>query len=167
MLVHEWMTQNVITVTADTSMMKASRLMKEKRIGRLPVVDESNHIVGMVSDRDIKDASPSKATTLDTHELYYLLSEMKVKDIMTKENLITAAVGTTLEQAKQILLENRIEKLPIVKNNKLKINYLQGPPPLTRCRTRSTPFDTSCKRRHFASGSFTSSPPDNTGVGRR
>ena len=84
MLVKEWMTQNVLTITADTSMMKASRLMKEKNVRRLPVIDEDNRVIGIVSDRDIKDASPSKATTLDMHELYYLLSELKVKDIMTK-----------------------------------------------------------------------------------
>ncbi len=116
MLVHEWMTQNVITVTADTSMMKASRLMKEKRIGRLPVVDESNHIVGMVSDRDIKDASPSKATTLDTHELYYLLSEMKVKDIMTR-NPVCVKKNDSVERTAILMTQGRFGGVPVVNDD--------------------------------------------------
>lgn len=113
MLVHEWMTKNVITVTADTSMMKASRLMKEKRVGRLPVVDEKNHVVGMVSDRDIKDASPSKATTLDTHELYYLLSEMKVKDIMTR-NPVCVKKNDSVERTAILMTQGRFGGVPVV-----------------------------------------------------
>ena len=116
MLVHEWMTTNVITVTADTSMMKASRLMKEKRIGRLPVVDEGNHIVGMVSDRDIKDASPSKATTLDTHELYYLLSEMKVKDIMTR-NPVCVKKNDSVERTAILMTQGRFGGVPVINDD--------------------------------------------------
>ena len=71
MLIREWMTKDVITVTPDTSMLKASKLMKDHNIRRLPVLD-GKHVVGIVSDRDIRAASPSKATTLDMHELYYL-----------------------------------------------------------------------------------------------
>ena len=85
MLVEEWMTSDVITVTPDVSIMKAARIMKDSNIRRLPVVDSEGSLVGIVSDRDIRDASPSKATTLDMHELNYLLSELKVKDIMTKK----------------------------------------------------------------------------------
>ena len=84
MLVQEWMTKEVVTITADISIMKAARLMKDKRVGRLPVVDEDGRIVGILTDRDIRSASPSKATTLEMHELYYLLSELKTKDVMNK-----------------------------------------------------------------------------------
>ena len=84
MLVDEWMSKNVITTTPDVSMMKVARIMKDNNIRRLPVVDKDGVLVGIVTDRDVKDASPSKATTLEVHELYYLLSELKVKDIMTK-----------------------------------------------------------------------------------
>lgn len=113
MLIENWMTKDVITLTPETSMMKASKLMKEKRISRVPVVDEKGALVGIVSDRDIKDASPSKATTLDMHELYYLLSEVKLKDIMTKK-VMTIRVGETVERAAVILLENNIGGLPVV-----------------------------------------------------
>ena len=57
MLIREWMTKDVITVTPDTSMLKASKLMKDHNIRRLPVLD-GKHVVGIVSDRGIRAASP-------------------------------------------------------------------------------------------------------------
>jgi acetoin utilization protein AcuB len=76
-------------------------------------------LVGMVTDRDIKEASPSKATTLDVHELYYLLSELKVKDIMSK-NVFTIGPEETVEKAAVKMLEHRISGLPVV-NDKGKV----------------------------------------------
>lgn len=113
MLIENWMTKEVITGTPDMSMMKASKIMKEKGIGRLPVVNETGVLMGLVSDRDIKEASPSKATTLDMHELYYLLSEVKLKDIMTKK-VVTIKKGETVERAAQLMLENNIGGMPVV-----------------------------------------------------
>lgn len=113
MLVEEWMTSKVITVTSDTSMMKASRIMKENNIRRLPVVNEDNVLVGIVTDRDIKDASPSKATTLDMHELYYLLSELKVKDIMTK-NVKSAKPTDSVEAIALLMMKYSFGGVPIV-----------------------------------------------------
>ena len=113
MLIREWMTTNVATVTVDISMLKASKLMKERNIRRLPVVDARNHVIGIVSDRDIKAASPSKATTLDAHELYYLLSELKIKDIMTPAP-VTVRDSDTVETAALLLEENTFGGLPVV-----------------------------------------------------
>ena len=113
MLVANWMTQDVITITPDRSMMKCSKVMKDHRISRVPVVDEDGKLLGIVSDRDIKDASPSKATTLDMHELYYLLSEIKIKDIMTKK-VMTIRPDETVEKAAVIMLENNFGGLPVV-----------------------------------------------------
>ena len=113
MLVKEWMTKEVLTVSPETSMMKASRLMRDNRIGRLPVVDDAGHVVGILSDRDIKEASPSKATTLDMHEMYYLLSEMKVKDIMTK-NPVCAREDDSVEAAALVMMERRFGGMPVV-----------------------------------------------------
>ncbi len=113
MLIREWMTKNVITALPETSMMKASKQMKENNIRRLPVVDESGRLVGIVSDRDIKEASPSKATTLDVHELYYLLSEIKVKDIMTKSPRILNQ-NETVERCAVLMQEKKISSVPIV-----------------------------------------------------
>ncbi len=112
MLVREWMTPDVITVDENTSMMKALHIMKENRIRRLPVLSRGK-LVGIVSDRDLKEASPSKATTLDVHELYYLLAEIKVKEIMTK-NPITIRPEETVERAAVIMLENKISGMPVV-----------------------------------------------------
>jgi acetoin utilization protein AcuB len=112
MLVKGWMTSDVMTIDEDTSMMKASQIMKENNIRRLPVMHEGK-LVGMVTDRDIKEASPSKATTLDVHELYYLISELKVKDIMSK-NVFTIGLEETVEKAAVKMLEHHISGLPVV-----------------------------------------------------
>ncbi|MDA8162697.1 MAG: CBS and ACT domain-containing protein [Desulfobacteraceae bacterium] len=112
MLVKEWMVANPIVIDENASIMKATQLMKEHTIRRIPVVQQ-NRLVGIVSDRDIKEAAPSKATSLDVHELYYLLSEIKVKDIMTKQP-ITIEEGNSVEKAAVIMLENKISGLPVV-----------------------------------------------------
>jgi acetoin utilization protein AcuB len=107
------MTKEVLTITPETSMMKASRLMKDNRIRRLPVVDHEMRVVGIVSDRDIRDASPSKATTLDMHELYYLLSELKIKDIMTKSP-ICAEPADSVESVALVMMEGNFSGMPVV-----------------------------------------------------
>jgi acetoin utilization protein AcuB len=117
MLVKDWMTRDPVTVTDETSMMKAIHLMKQNRFRRLPVMHE-NHLVGIITDRDLKEASPSKATTLDVHELYYLLAELQVKDIMTR-NPLTVSAEDTVEHAAQVMLENTISGLPVVDDGQL------------------------------------------------
>lgn len=118
MLVKEWMTHDPITVTPDASVMRSSQLMKENNIRRLPVTDEEDRLVGIVTETDLKDASPSKATTLDVHEMYYLMAELKVKDIMSRE-VITIGVGETVEKAAVKMLEHRITGLPVVDGGRL------------------------------------------------
>ncbi len=113
MLIREWMSDDVITSTEETSMLKISRQMKEFSIRRVPIVDENNKVIGIISDRDIKDASPSKATSLDVHEVYYLLSEIKAKDIMTA-NPICVNQGNTIEQVALLMQEHRLTGLPVV-----------------------------------------------------
>lgn len=113
MLISDWMTREVLTVEPDVSMMKVSKIMKEKHIRRLPVVDAGKKLLGIVTDRDIKEASPSKATTLDIHELYYLLSEIKVKDIMTVKPF-TVTANNTIEKAALTMMEKRVGGLPVV-----------------------------------------------------
>ena len=113
MLIRDWMTTEVVTATPETSMLKVSKMMKEYGIRRVPVVDAQNKVVGIVSDRDVKDASPSKATTLDMHELYYLLSEIKVRDIMTPDP-VTVEVRDTVERVALLMQERAIGGLPVV-----------------------------------------------------
>ncbi len=91
MLVENWMSKDVITVDVDDSMQDATRLLKEHNIRGLPVM-EKGKLVGVVTDRDLKKASASDATTLEIHELLYMISRIKVKEIMTK-NPITIPAG--------------------------------------------------------------------------
>ncbi len=116
MLVKGWMTTDVITVDEETSVMKASMIMKEKKIRCLPVVNHEGKLVGIVSDRDLRDAAPSKATTLDVFELNYLLASMKIGDIMTK-NLVVVRPDDTVEFAAILMLENKISSLPVMNRN--------------------------------------------------
>ncbi|MFP3982683.1 MAG: CBS and ACT domain-containing protein [Desulfurivibrionaceae bacterium] len=111
MLIQDWMAKDVMTVDENTSLMRATRTMKEKKIRRLPVVSHGK-LLGIVTDRDVKDASPSKTTTLDVHELYYLLSEMKVKEVMTKDPIVLSG-DDSLEKAAIIMLETRISGIPV------------------------------------------------------
>ena len=113
MLVKNWMTPNVVSLTADKSMMKAAKLMKDNKISRIPIVDAENKVIGIVSDRDVKEASPSKATTLDMHELYYLLSEIKLADIMTK-NPICLSPEDTIEKAAALMMEHNFGGMPVI-----------------------------------------------------
>ncbi|NVM21003.1 MAG: CBS domain-containing protein [Desulfobacterales bacterium] len=113
MLVQGWMTGEVVTVDEETSMMKASIIMKERKIRSLPVVDKNGRLVGIVSDRDLRDAAPSKATTLDVYELNYLLSSMKIKDLMTR-NVVFVRPDETVEFAAILMLENKISALPVI-----------------------------------------------------
>ena len=112
MLIKDWMAKDVLTVDENTSLMRATRIMKENSIRRLPVISHGK-LIGIVTDRDVKDASPSKTTSLDIHELYYLLSEMKVKDVMTPSPL-TLQGDDSLEKAAVIMLESKISGLPVV-----------------------------------------------------
>ena len=112
MLIKDWMTKDPVTITEDTSMIKAIHIMKEHRFRRLPVVSQGK-LVGLVTDRDLKEAAPSKATTLDVHELYYLLAELQVSEIMAR-NLITICQDDTVERGAQLMLENTISGLPVL-----------------------------------------------------
>jgi acetoin utilization protein AcuB len=112
MLVKNWMSKNVITIDADDTMQNAMKLLKEHDIRMLPVMKKSM-LVGIVTDRDLKQASASDATTLEIHELLYLLTKIKVKDIMTK-NPITVPPDYTAEETAQVLLESKISGAPVV-----------------------------------------------------
>jgi len=120
MLIRDWMAKDVLTVDENTSLMRATRIMKESNIRRLPVVSHGK-LIGIVTDRDVKDASPSTTTTLDIHELYYLLSEMKVKEVMTPTPM-TLCGTESLEKAAMVMLGNKISGLPVVDEN----GYLVG-----------------------------------------
>lgn len=93
------------------------RLMKENNIRRLPIVDKGK-LVGIITQHDLLEASPSPATSLSIHELNYLLAKMKVKEIM-KKNPVTIAPDTPFEEALEIGQEKKIGSFPVVDNGKL------------------------------------------------
>ena len=113
MPVKNWMTTDVVSVTPETSLLKVGKLMKDHHVRRLPVLDDAGRVVGIISDRDVRDASPSKATTLDMYEMHYLLAELKAKNIMTAKP-ITVKPTDTVEQAALIMLDNKVGGLPVV-----------------------------------------------------
>ena len=112
MLVKNWMSKKVITIDANDSMQDASQLLKEYKIRMLPVT-KKDKLVGIVTDRDLKRASASDATTLDIHELLYLISKIKVKNIMTKDP-ISVPPNFTVEETAEVLLNNKISGVPVV-----------------------------------------------------
>ncbi|MBC2856031.1 MAG: IMP dehydrogenase [Cetobacterium sp.] len=101
------MIKNPVTLTQDQTVGHAEEIMRRYKISGLPVVEADGKLMGIITNRDLK---------------YRKDMAQLVKDIMTKEKLVTASVGTTLEEAKDILLANRIEKLPIVDES----GYLKG-----------------------------------------
>jgi acetoin utilization protein AcuB len=112
MLVKNWMSKNVVAIDVNDSMQLAIYTLKDNKIKLLPVISEGK-LVGIVSDRDLKKASPSDATTLDMHELLYLISRIKISDLMIK-NPITVSPDYTIEEAAQLLLEYKISGLPVL-----------------------------------------------------
>ena len=112
MLVKNWMNKNIITVDANESMLDAINLLKKHNMLMLPVM-RNGELVGVVTDRDLKRASASDATTLEVHELMYILSKIKVKDIMSRPP-VTVPFDYTLEETAEILLNNKISGVPVV-----------------------------------------------------
>ena len=100
MLVRNWMSKNVITIGEKDSMQQAATLMREHQVRMLPVL-RKDELVGVVSDTDLKRASASDATMLDIHELLYIISKIKVHDIMTRDP-ITVPDDYTVEETAQL-----------------------------------------------------------------
>jgi len=113
MLIRDRMTRNPVLCTADLPVTDAFDLMKKSRIRRMPVVDKNGKLVGIVSDQDLLRVTPSPATTLSAYEIPYLLSKVKVNDVMTKK-VITVTEDTPVEEAARIMADNKIGGLPVV-----------------------------------------------------
>jgi acetoin utilization protein AcuB len=118
MLVHERMSKHPITITKDTPINQALKVMRDEKVRRLPVLNKKGELVGIVSERDLLYASPSPATSLSIHELHYLVSKITVDKIMT-EDVITVTEYTPLEEAARIMADNKIGGLPVVRDGKL------------------------------------------------
>ena len=112
------MRTNLYTVSPETSIFKAREMMDTHRISHLPVTDGKAHLVGILTDRDLKEAWASPATTLSVHELTYVLQKLTVGHVMTKE-VVAATPDMTIERAAVIMMERKIGGLPVVKDDKL------------------------------------------------
>jgi len=112
LLIKEWMASTMLTVDAATSVMRATRVMKENNIRRLPVLLHGK-LVGIVTDRDLKEAAPSSTSDIDIHEMYYLLSEMKVADVMTADP-VCMQVDDTLAKAAIVMLREKISGVMVL-----------------------------------------------------
>lgn len=118
-MVHNWMTQDVITVTPQMTLPEAHQIMMDEEIRRLPVVDAENFLVGIVTLGDVRGAQPSPATSLSIWELNYLLSSLTVEKIMTPQPM-TIGPDATIGDAARTMLEHRVSGLPVVdKDGKL------------------------------------------------
>lgn len=117
MFVSDWMTRKVLTVSPDDYLSDAISLLKEKCIKHLPVV-RAGKLAGIISDRDIREYCPSKATALDIYELHYLLANTRVKAAM-RAKVLTTIPGTPVEEAAMLLLDNDIGCLPVLDGRKL------------------------------------------------
>lgn len=117
MFVKAWMTPDPQTVSSDTPMMDALDLLRAKGFRRLPIVDQ-DQLVGIVTDRDLKEAAPSKATSLSVHELNYLLAKLTVKSLMTR-HLITVSPDTPVEEAAQLMEDHKVSGLPVLEDDQL------------------------------------------------
>ena len=112
--------KEVVTISPDASFYDARALIRDKGIRHLPVVDKNGHLVGLLTDMDIREAAPSDATTLSIHELHYLLAKLKVSAFMTpKDKLITITPDTIIEEAVQLMSNHKIGCVPVLEGEKL------------------------------------------------
>ena len=112
------MKRSPVFVDEGDSMKKAMDLLKEHEIRHLPVLKDGEKLVGIISERDIKQASPSPATALEIREIYYLLDKVKVKQIMTRRPYTISSLAP-IEEAALIIREKKIGCLPVVDDGKL------------------------------------------------
>lgn len=111
------MTPNPIVIDPEVSILDALHIMKENKVRRLPVVAHGK-LVGIVTERDLRESPSLKATSLSIYELNYLLAKTPVKEVMTK-NPITVTPDTTIEEAAVIMRDNEISGLPVVEDGKV------------------------------------------------
>jgi acetoin utilization protein AcuB len=117
MKIRDVMTWNVVTVSSDTPIMEARKIMDAHKIRRLPVVDKGK-LIGMISKERIARSGPSPATSLSVWEINYLLSKMTVKEVMTKD-VVTVHPDMTVEAALELAQTKGVGALPVMENNNL------------------------------------------------
>lgn len=117
MFARDYMTRTVVTVHPDDYLVDVRKSMQDQGIRHIPVVD-GGRLVGIVSLNTIRDAAPSKATDLSIHEVHYLLSKMKIREVMKKE-VVTCGPDDHVEDVAKIMQTRRIGSVPVVDKGKL------------------------------------------------
>jgi acetoin utilization protein AcuB len=117
MFVGERMSRPVISVSPDEAINDVLAMFRKEHIRRAPVMKDGK-LVGIVSERDLLNASPSSVTTLSVWEMNYLISKVKIKNVMTKK-VITVSKDTPIEEAARIMADKKIGGLPVVDNGKV------------------------------------------------
>ncbi len=117
MLVGERMSRPVISITRDMPIHDALALFKKEKIRRAPVLKDGR-LIGIISDKDLLNASPSQATSLSVWEMNYMLSKITVKEVMTRE-VLTVQADTPIEEAARIMADNKIGGVPVMKADKV------------------------------------------------
>ena len=118
MLVKDRMTPNPVTVSPDTTHPEALRILHTEKFSYLPVVDKGGKVVGMVTQTDLLHAAPSSATSLSIYEVNYLLTKLKVREVMTSP-AITIPEDEPIEEAARLMIEKDIGCLPVMRGKKL------------------------------------------------
>ena len=115
--VSQWMTTKLVVIDADASIIEAIHLMKDNNIRRLPIVSKEK-VVGVITEKMLKDYTPSKATSLDTWEVHYLLSKTPVKDAMNA-NPHRVTPDTELVDAAKLLHDRKLNGVLVMDNDRL------------------------------------------------
>lgn len=118
MFVSERMKHPVLTITKDIPVQEALARMQKDKVHRYPVVDKLGKLIGIVTDSDLMNASPSEATTLSVWEINFLLSKITVERVMASQ-VLSVAEDTTIEEAAQIMADSRIGGLPVLRDGRL------------------------------------------------
>ncbi len=117
MLVGERMSRPVISIAKSMPIHDALALFKKERIRRAPVLEDGK-LIGIVSDKDLLNASPSQVTSLSVWEMNYMLSKITVREVMTRK-VLTVQTDTPIEEAARLMADNKIGGVPVVKGDKV------------------------------------------------
>jgi len=118
MLVKDRMTPSPVTITPDTSFPEAFRIIKERGIRHLPVVDEQQKLIGVVARTDLLHASPSMAVPSNIFEMSYLLANLHIREVMSSPP-ITVFEDAPLEEAARVMVEKKVGCLPVMRDGTL------------------------------------------------
>jgi len=110
--VRDWMICPVVSITPDTSLAAARRALKDNVVRRLPVIADGK-LVGIITSGDIREASPSDATTLSIWEVNYLWGQLTVQGVMTG-HVVTVHPETSILDAAELMLEHKVSGLPVI-----------------------------------------------------